>query len=238
MSESRCPVCARPAHAQTLIDAACLTASQLGALRREHPGTAPIDKACRLCQVESRGTALAEIAEAAGLHSQNAGAADVAEALRRGSLITADSRVDEGAPGNFAHRLSTCVISQIGRWRYVFLLVASIIIWLIYNQLTPLLLPHPQMALMLAGLALTMLASLHGPVILMAQMRHQQIDRIRSIDNYRINLKAEIEIFDVSQRIDILLDQQQALARRLERIEFLLTTTTPDTHHIASDGHV
>ncbi len=150
---------------------------------------------------------------------------DVAEALRNGSLIAASFRMDEDSPGNLAHRLSACVISQIGRWRYVFLLVTSIIIWLIYNQFAPLFLPHPQMMLMLAGLALTMLASLQGPVILMAQMRHQQIDRLRAIDDYRINLKAELEISDVSQRIDILLDQQRALERKLKRIESLLTTT-------------
>ena len=85
MSEDRCPVCARPAHASTMIDATCLTASQLSALRRAHPEAAPIKEACRSCAVESRGAALADLAAAAGWYSPNAAAAaDVAEALRDG----------------------------------------------------------------------------------------------------------------------------------------------------------
>ena len=236
MSEDRCPVCARPAHASTMIDATCLTASQLSALRRAHPEAAPIKEACRSCAVESRGAALADLAAAAGWYSPNAAAAaDVAEALRDGSLITAGSTADGDAPGSLAHRLSACVISQLGRWRYVSLLVAGILIWLAYNQYAPLFLPHPQMMLMLAGLALTMLASLQGPVILMAQMRHQRIDRLRAIVDYRINLKAELEISDVSQRTDILIVQQQVLARRLERIESLLAMMVPGAPKIMPD---
>ncbi len=192
-------MCARPVRAQTLVDATYLTVPQLGALTKDHPEAAPIREACRQCVAESRSAALADMAETVGSHSANAAnaaaAADVAVVLRDGSLIAVGSTVDESAAGNPTHRLTAWVISQIGRWRYISLLTAAIIVWLVYNQYTPLFLPHPQMMLMLVGLALTMLASRQGPVILMARMRHQQIDRLRTIGDSRINLKAELEIW-------------------------------------------
>jgi uncharacterized membrane protein len=60
----------------------------------------------------------------------------------------------------------------------------------------------------LMNLILSCIAALQAPVIMMSQNRQEEKDRMRSENDYLINLKAEMQIRSLNQKIDLLLEEQ------------------------------
>ena len=58
------------------------------------------------------------------------------------------------------------------------------------------------------NLILSCIAALQAPIIMMSQNRQEEKDRKRSENDYLINLKAELEIRSLNQKIDLLLEEQ------------------------------
>jgi len=82
--------------------------------------------------------------------------------------------------------------------------------------------PYPYIFL---NLILSMLAALQAPVIMMSQNRHAAKDRIAAGHDYEVNLKAELEILALHQKVDTLREQQwmELLAMQQQQIKLLTT---------------
>jgi len=79
--------------------------------------------------------------------------------------------------------------------------------------------PHPYILL---NLVLSALAALQAPVIMMSRNRQEARDRLRSIHDYRVNLKAELEIRQLDQKIDHLLSHQWERLVEIQEIQMEL----------------
>jgi uncharacterized membrane protein len=62
-------------------------------------------------------------------------------------------------------------------------------------------------------------AALQAPVIMMSQNRQEEKDRLRSLNDYKTNLKSEIIVEDLHLKIDRLIDNQEAILRRLDALD-------------------
>ena len=96
-----------------------------------------------------------------------------------------------------------------GSWYFIITFVILLISWMIYNQFSKNSLdPYP---FILLNLILSCLSALQAPIIMMSQNRQEQIDRQRNENDYKVNLKTEIIIQDLHNKLDI-------IPKKLEKI--------------------
>lgn len=125
------------------------------------------------------------------------------------------------APKSFAERAADTVASVVGSWRFILIQTALLAGWIVFNALSPGRVdPYP---FILLNLMLSFQAAYTAPIIMMSQNRQADIDRRRSIEDYEINRKAELEIETLHQKIDLLREQEiAALTASVERLTRLL----------------
>lgn len=120
---------------------------------------------------------------------------------------------------SFGDKLADAVAHFGGSWTFILGFLAFLLVWTVANAI---LLgreafdPYPFIFL---NLVLSMVAALQAPIIMMAQNRQADHDRIDAMHDYEVNLKAEIEIMALHEKLDQLRNDQ--LVTMLERIEAL-----------------
>jgi len=109
------------------------------------------------------------------------------------------------AAGSFGERLADRVAEFGGSWRFIILFGVVLVGWIVGNIWLLATIgrtafdPYPFIFL---NLVLSMLAALQAPVIMMSQNRQSQLDRRRAENDYEINLKAELEIIQLHEKLD------------------------------------
>ncbi|HZS35382.1 MAG TPA: DUF1003 domain-containing protein [Polyangia bacterium] len=104
-------------------------------------------------------------------------------------------------------RISDAVAAFGGSWRFILLFLGGMAVWVALNSwFGNHWDPYPYILL---NLILSMLAALQAPVIMMSQNRQDAKDRIRSEADYRVNVKAEVEIAELHEKIDRLRGEMQ-----------------------------
>ena len=107
-------------------------------------------------------------------------------------------------------RLADRVASFGGSWPFIILFLVALVAWIVVNTLilakwNHTFDPYPYILL---NLVLSMLAAIQAPVIMMSQNRHSEKDRIDAAHDYEVNLKAELEIMSLHQKLDTLRQEQ------------------------------
>ena len=95
-----------------------------------------------------------------------------------------------------------------GSWSFIGIFMAMMVIWMGINSFALIEKPFDPFPFILLNLVLSCLAALQAPVIMMSQNRQEAKDRLRAEHDYEINLKAEIEIRKLHERMDHLLMHQ------------------------------
>lgn len=156
----------------------------------------------------------------------DARALKVAQHIARRKHISRNVDQDlEQTPPTLGQRAADAVATFGGSWTFVVLFGATMVIWVGLNTL---LLwargttfdPYPYILL---NLFLSMLASIQAPIILMSQNRQSEKDRIRGEHDYEVNLKAELEIMLLHEKIDALQKTQwsELIAIQSEQLQLL-----------------
>lgn len=112
-----------------------------------------------------------------------------------------------------------------GSWTFILIFLALLLFWIVLNTLllarvTTQFDPYPYVFL---NLILSMLAALQAPVIMMSQNRYAAKDRVVAEHDYEVNLKSELEISALHQKIDTLREQQwmELVAMQQQQIQLL-----------------
>ena len=110
----------------------------------------------------------------------------------------------------FGQRAADAVARFGGSWAFIMLFAAVLIFWVILNSYILVYYskafdPYPYILL---NLFLSMLASIQAPVILMSQNRQGEKDRLNAEHDYEVNLKAELEIMLLHEKVDLLREEQ------------------------------
>ncbi|NHM07545.1 DUF1003 domain-containing protein [Flavobacterium sp. CYK-4] len=95
-----------------------------------------------------------------------------------------------------------------GSWLFIITFSIVLSVWALFNTLGPDRLHFDPYPFILMNLFLSAIAALQAPIIMMSQNRKEEKDRKRSENDYLINLKAELELRSLHQKIDLLLEQQ------------------------------
>ena len=95
-----------------------------------------------------------------------------------------------------------------GSWSFIISFFIILISWIVYNSLSSKANTFDPYPFILMNLILSCIAALQAPIIMMSQNRQEEKDRKRNENDYLINLKAELEIRSLNQKIDLRLEDQ------------------------------
>ncbi|HRG58051.1 MAG TPA: DUF1003 domain-containing protein [Bacteroidia bacterium] len=95
-----------------------------------------------------------------------------------------------------------------GSWAFIISFILVLIIWIIYNSVATTQNVFDPYPFILMNLVLSCIAALQAPIIMMSQNRQEEKDRKQNENDYLINLKAELEIRALHQKIDLLIEEQ------------------------------
>jgi uncharacterized membrane protein len=113
---------------------------------------------------------------------------------------------------SFGQKLADKVAAFGGSWSFILLFVGFLLLWIVINVFILITKPFDPYPFIFLNLILSFIAALQAPVIMMSQNRQEEKDRSRAKKDYMINLKAELEIRMLHEKIDhLILHQQQDL---------------------------
>jgi len=129
---------------------------------------------------------------------------------------------DEDAAATFGERIADRMAAFGGSWKFILSFCAVLVLWVILNVVVLAADPFDPYPFILLNLFLSALASVQAPLIMMSQNRQEARDRQRSMNDYQVNLKAELEIRHLHQKIDHLLSRQWDRLLEIQEIQIEL----------------
>ncbi len=149
----------------------------------------------------------------------------VEKAIKEETLITTTIEENDDER-TYGEKLSDKVASFGGSWRFIIIFGLILMIWIIYNTAIMVNKSFDPYPYILLNLILSCIAAIQAPIIMMSQNRTEAKDRKRSINDYLINLKSEIEIRNLHEKVDLsVIDQYKYLCeiqqKQLELLEDL-----------------
>ncbi|WP_158728670.1 MULTISPECIES: DUF1003 domain-containing protein [unclassified Flavobacterium] len=144
---------------------------------------------------------------------------DVMEAIKNNSILSENIQDEMEAELTFGQKLADNVAAFGGSWMFIITFFSFILIWMIINIWFLTTKPFDPFPFILLNLILSCLAAIQAPIIMMSQNRQEQKDRQRSEHDYKINLKAELEIKLLSEKIDHLLAHQNKKLLEIQEIQ-------------------
>ena len=133
---------------------------------------------------------------------------DVVRTIQRQELLSTDLAPEMAEPLTVGQRAADRVAGFGGSWHFIGLFAAVIVVWIGLNGLALVRAPFDPYPFILLNLVLSLIAAVQAPVIMMSQNRMEAKDRKRAENDYRINLKSELEIRVLNDKIDRLLSRQ------------------------------
>jgi len=113
-------------------------------------------------------------------------------------------------------RMADRIAKFAGSWTFILVFIGILLAWIAVNiiMLSGAFDPYP---FILLNLILSCVAAIQAPVIMMSQNRQEEKDRLRALNDYKTNLKSEIIVEDLHQKIDKLLARQERIIKLLEK---------------------
>ena len=144
---------------------------------------------------------------------------NVMEAIKNNSILSENIQDEIEASLTFGQKLADSVAAFGGSWTFIITFFSFILFWIIINIWFLATQPFDPFPFILLNLILSCLAAIQAPIIMMSQNRQEQKDRQRSEHDYKINLKAELEIKLLSEKIDHLLAHQNKKLLEIQEVQ-------------------
>lgn len=145
---------------------------------------------------------------------------EVAESIAQHDTLAENiaEEFDEGR--TLGERLSDGLATFGGSWTFIILFSAVLFVWMAFNVWVKPSDRFDEYPFILLNLVLSTLAAVQAPVIMMSQKRQEAKDRLRSESDYRVNLKAELEIRHLHEKIDHLISRQWQRLAEIQQLQF------------------
>ncbi len=153
------------------------------------------------------------------MHDLSALEKRVVEHFLRREHISRDQSAAFEAQLTLGQRLADRVAAFGGSWPFVISFLVCLAAWVTLNSIVLMRIGHPfdPYPYILLNLFLSTLAAIQAPVILMSQNRQAARDRSDAVHDYEVNLKAELEVMSLHEKIDRLREQQWAALEAVQK---------------------
>ena len=123
-------------------------------------------------------------------------------------------RPDSEKKYTLGQRAADAIAKFAGSWAFIFSFAGILVLWMVINVILAAKAfdPYP---FILLNLVLSCVAAIQAPLIMMSQNRQEEKDRRRAENDYKVNLKTEIMIEDLYDKINAILAKQSALEKHI-----------------------
>jgi uncharacterized membrane protein len=143
----------------------------------------------------------------------------VVESLAREEVVARDVEAAWEGRRTMGERVADLVADFGGSWVFIGIFFVVLVVWMAFNVWAAsreVFDPYP---FILLNLVLSCLAAIQAPIIMMSQNRQEAKDRLRSENDYRVNLKAELEIRHLHEKMDHLINRQWERLAEIQQIQ-------------------
>ena len=147
---------------------------------------------------------------------------EVVQSLADHETLAENIEAEFAGRRSLGERLSDQLAAFGGSWTFIGIFFAILVVWMAFNVVAAahdIFDPYP---FILLNLVLSCLAAIQAPIIMMSQNRQEAKDRLRSENDYRVNLKAELEIGHLHEKIDHILTRQWERLAEIQQIQLEL----------------
>ena len=143
----------------------------------------------------------------------------VLKTMKEHELISITSDTTSDHEWTFGERIADKIATFGGSWSFMGFFTGFLIIWITINSMIAFWKPIDPYPFILLNLLLSCLAAIQAPIIMMSQNRQEAKDRLRSQYDYQVNLKAELEIRQLHEKVDHLLSHQWERLTQIQEIQ-------------------
>ncbi len=217
-TEILCDVCGKPFRRGLVVAATLVRDPVADLIRKEHPNWNDDSQICltdlnRYRSEYVEDTLEQERGELSELERS------VIESLRKHEILAANINEEFDQQVTFDERIADHVASFGGSWTFIMLFGGVMVLWITINSVALLTKPFDPFPYILLNLVLSCLAAIQAPVIMMSQNRQEAKDRLRAEHDYRVNLKAELEIRHLHSKLDLLLTHQWQRLLEIQQLQ-------------------
>src|SRR5262245_19486861 len=214
----QCPICREPRRPREIIHGDLVSEPLCKVIQGAHPEWSDQNVVCLSCLNRFRARYVANALETQ-MGELSSLDEEVVKSLREQELVSENLNVESDSQMTLGERVADRVAGFGGSWRFILSFGAVLIGWIALNTFAVLRRPFDPYPYILLNLVLSCLAALQAPVIMMSQNRQEARDRLRAEHDYRVNLKAELEIRHLHWKMDQLLTHQWRRLLEIQQIQ-------------------
>ena len=143
----------------------------------------------------------------------------VAASIANHDTIAENVEDDFHEDRTFGQRLSDHLATFGGSWAFLIAFGVVLVVWIVINLAMGDKRAFDTYPFILLNLILSCLAAIQAPIIMMSQKRQEAKDRLRALNDYRVNLKAELEIRHLHEKLDHLISKQWQRLAEIQRMQ-------------------
>jgi uncharacterized membrane protein len=213
-----CQICKLQKKAGEMIPAAVVRGSITERIKAAYPDWSPSGYIC-LADLNRFRDEYVEDAIKADKGELTELEAQVVKSLREQELLTKNLNTEYDQQLSLGERLADKIADFGGSWRFIGIFSAVLVMWVLVNTALLLEKPFDPYPYIFLNLVLSCLAAIQAPVIMMSQNRQEAKDSLRAEYDYKVNLKAELEIRHLHEKLDHLLVNQWQRLLEIQKIQ-------------------
>jgi uncharacterized membrane protein len=222
-----CAICGEVRPRSALIPAAIVRHTVADLIRAQHPAWSSDSYICHVDLGRFRGQYVQTLLEDEK-GELTALEQEVVQSLQEHDLISANIDIMFDQKLSFGERLADKIAALGGSWRFLIGFGVFLLLWIAANSVAFFWRPADPYPFILLNLILSCLAAVQAPIIMMSQNRQEEKDRVRAEHDYRVNLKSELEIRHLHEKIDHLLLHQWERLVEIQQVQLELLNELSD----------
>ncbi|MCB0181342.1 MAG: DUF1003 domain-containing protein [Anaerolineae bacterium] len=195
-----CPICRQEKPTDRMMPGDLIPDSVVAAIQQQNPGWTRHDAICTTCLNQAKMQHAKTLLQAEKGHLSDLDR-QVLHSIGTESLLSENPDLTFDQSRTWGARLADQVTVTVGSWYFPTAILMFLAFWISFNVLLQPYEPYPVIILAVISAVLGSLAALQGPIILMSQRHQARLDRLRAENDYRLNLKAELEIRYLSEEM-------------------------------------
>lgn len=213
-----CQVCHKRKPASELIPSSMVRPGVLRLIRSEVPNWDTNGYICVGCLNRFRSEYIERLLE------KDVGELDhlekeVVKSLRDDELLSENINEEYEQSLSLGDRIADKVAEFGGSWKFIGWFALFILVWIGINGYALLWRPFDPYPFILLNLILSLLAAIQAPIIMMSQNRQEDRDRMRAENDYQVNLKSELEVRMINEKLDQLLYHEMPRFMEIQQIQ-------------------
>ncbi|MCE7989904.1 MAG: DUF1003 domain-containing protein [Caldilinea sp. CFX5] len=208
-----CPICQAARASDEMKAGFMLPGSLVQIIQREHPTWSTDQAICVACVQQAKAAHMQQLLQSkSGVLSPLE--ATVLESIRTNALVTVNTEEVFQQKRTALDVCAEAVAAIVSSWYFAGGIFVFLLTWIAVNVQWRPFEPYPAIVLAVIGAVFASLSALQGPIILMVQKRQRQRDRLQADHDYLTNLKAELEIRYLHEKMDEMLTRQGSIMTR------------------------